>query len=220
MRRLFEPLGYEVEVAPIAARPAFPSGATAATSALRAPGDLRLAALLTHLYVLLPVLDDEKHYWVDDAEVEKLLRARRGLAGRAPGARADHAPLPQARAAAVRAALAPLADEADAAERRAEREEALEERVSLRDQRLGAVQAVLQASGAQRVLDLGCGAGRAAGAARARRLVTEIVGVDVSPRALEIAARRLQLDRLPSASATDHAAPEPAHLPRQALRGL
>ena len=31
-----------------------------------------LKELLTHLYVLIPVLDDEKHYWIDEAEVEKL----------------------------------------------------------------------------------------------------------------------------------------------------
>ena len=76
------------------------------------------------------------------------------------------------------------------------REEALEERLSLRDQRLGTVQAALKASGARRVLDLGCGGG-----ALLQRLVREdfeeVVGVDVSARALEQAARRLRLDRLP-----------------------
>jgi 3' terminal RNA ribose 2'-O-methyltransferase Hen1 len=69
----------------------------------------------------------------------------------------------------------------------------LEERVSLRDQRLGAVQTVLKKSGARRLLDLGCGAG-----ALLQRLITDdyelIVGVDVSARALEQAARRLKLD--------------------------
>lgn len=74
-------------------------------------------------------------------------------------------------------------------------EEAQEERVSLRDQRFGTVRAALKASGARRVLDLGCGAG-----ALLRLLVRdgydEVVGVDVSARALEIAARRLRLDEL------------------------
>jgi hypothetical protein len=41
-------------------------------------GELRLRELLTHLYVLVPVLDAEKHYWVGDAEVEKLLRRGEG----------------------------------------------------------------------------------------------------------------------------------------------
>src|SRR5262249_20884594 len=68
-----------------------------------------------------------------------------------------------------------------------------DERIPLRDQRLGSVQAVLKASGARRVLDLGCGRG-----ALLARLVKdgyeEIVGVDVSARALEIASRRLKLE--------------------------
>jgi hypothetical protein len=34
--------------------------------------------LLAHLYVLLPVLDDAKHYWVGDDEVERLLRRGEG----------------------------------------------------------------------------------------------------------------------------------------------
>jgi RNA repair, ligase-Pnkp-associating, region of Hen1 len=32
----------------------------------------RLSDLLTHLYVLVPVLDDDKHYWIGDDEIEKL----------------------------------------------------------------------------------------------------------------------------------------------------
>ena len=58
------------------------------------------ADLLTHLYVLVPVLDDEKHYWVGDDEVEKLLRHGEGWLADAPGARADRPPLPASTAAA------------------------------------------------------------------------------------------------------------------------
>ena len=49
---------------------------------LRLTGRLRLADALNHLYVLLPVLDDAKHYWVGPDEVDKLVRAGGGwLAG-------------------------------------------------------------------------------------------------------------------------------------------
>ena len=50
----------------------------------RWPATLRLADALNHLYVLLPVLDDAKHYWVSNDEVDKLIRAA-GLAGGPPG---------------------------------------------------------------------------------------------------------------------------------------
>ncbi len=63
-----------VEVEELALDPAFPSWGASRYVALRLSATVRLSELLTHLYVLLPVLDDEKHYWVDDSEVEKLLR--------------------------------------------------------------------------------------------------------------------------------------------------
>ena len=84
VRRLFEPLGYEVDVAPIVLDPQFPSGGTVGTSACACRASVRLADLLTHLYVLLPVLDDDKHYWVDEAEIEKLMRRGEGWLGAHP----------------------------------------------------------------------------------------------------------------------------------------
>ena len=78
VRRLFEPLGYLIDIAPIGLDAAFPQWGDSRYVSLRLSGDVRLADLLTHLYVLLPVLDDDKHYWVDDAEIEKLLRRGEG----------------------------------------------------------------------------------------------------------------------------------------------
>src|ERR1700754_4221048 len=68
VRRLFEPLGYAVEVGEVGARHV----------SVRLGATARLAELLTHLYVLLPVLDDFKHYFVDESEVEKLMRRGEG----------------------------------------------------------------------------------------------------------------------------------------------
>ena len=76
-----------------------------------------------------------------------------------------------------------------------EPESQLDAQVTLRDQRLAAVESVLRASGARRVLDLGCGPG-----ALLERLLSDdyelIVGADVSVRALERASRRLKLDEM------------------------
>ena len=84
VRRLFEPLGYEVAVTPIALDPQFPDWGESRHVGLRLTGELRLADLLNHLYVLLPVLDDDKHYWVDEAEIEKLMRRGEGWLGAHP----------------------------------------------------------------------------------------------------------------------------------------
>ncbi len=200
VRRLFEPLGYRVEIQALPLDPAFPDWGTGRHLGLRLAGELRLAELLNHLYVLLPVLDDDKHYWVDEAEIEKLLRRGEGWLAGHPERDLIVRRYVKHQRHLVDPALAqldealPAEDDADAGRH----EERLEEEVSLRDQRLGSVRAVLKASGARRVLDLGCGHG-----ALLERLVRdgydEVVGVDVSIRALEQAARRLKLDRLPDA---------------------
>src|SRR5205807_8799918 len=76
-------------------------------------------------------------------------------------------------------------------------EDTLEGPLSLNEQRLGTVLAALRASGARRVLDLGCGEGKLIRELLKEKQFEEIVGMDVSVRALEIAQRRLE--RLPAA---------------------
>jgi 3' terminal RNA ribose 2'-O-methyltransferase Hen1 len=197
VRRLFEPLGYEVEVTPIALDTSFPDWGESRHVGLCLAGELRLADLLNHLYVLLPVLDDDKHYWVDEAEIEKLMRRGEGWLGAHPERDLIVRRYLKKQASLYFPALAQLDDAAPPADQPDEpgREEQLEEHVSLRDQRLGTVQSVLKASGAKRVVDLGCGAG-----ALLERLIRDdyelIVGADVSVRALERAARRLKLEEM------------------------
>jgi 3' terminal RNA ribose 2'-O-methyltransferase Hen1 len=197
VRRLFEPLGYEVDVAPIVLDPQFPDWGDSRYVGLRLRSERRLADLLNHLYVLLPVLDDDKHYWADEAEIEKLMRRGDGWLSAHPERDLIVRRYLKQQASLYFPALAQLDEVAPAAEEPDEpgREEQLEERVSLRDQRLGTVLSVLKASGAKRVLDLGCGAG-----ALLERLIREdyelILGADVSVRALEQAARRLKLDEM------------------------
>jgi 3' terminal RNA ribose 2'-O-methyltransferase Hen1 len=168
---------------------------------VRISATIRLQELLTHLYVLIPVLDDDKHYWVDEAEVEKLLRrGEEWLAQHPERALIADRYLVRQRSL-TRQALMRLAEEAtpeDEAEEQHEREEdAIEERISLHEQRHGAVLAVLRAAGARSVLDLGTGEGRLLSSLLADRSFERITGMDVSHRSLERAARRLKLDRLP-----------------------
>ena len=201
VRRLFEPLGYRIETNPIPLDDRFPKWGDSRDVSLTLRGTLRVRALLEHLYVLLPVLDDDKHYWVDRAEVEKLLRRGADWLGGHPERELIARRYLRHQKGLASQALARLLEEdqpdPDAEEDlRDHEEEAVEERISLRDQRLGAVVAALRASGATRVLDLGCGGGELLRKLLADPGFQEIVGVDVSHRALEIAARRLRVERM------------------------
>ena len=194
VRRLFEPLGYRVDIEPIGLDARYPEWGASRHVGLRLSAQCRLADLLNHLYVLLPVLDDDKHYWVDDAEIEKLLRRGEGWLAPHPERDLIVRRYLKKQASLFFPALAQLDDAARAIED-LDPADAPAERISLRDQRLGAVEAALERSGAIRVLDLGCGAG-----ALLQRLLAgryeRIVGVDVSVRALEQAARRLKLEEM------------------------
>jgi 3' terminal RNA ribose 2'-O-methyltransferase Hen1 len=203
LRRLFEPLGYEVGVThhPLDERSSDSVDSRYFTVQISAAK--RLSELLAHLYVLIPVLDDQKHYWVGDDEVAKLLRHGEGWLGAHPERdtiarrylRHYRSLVDDAieRLTSVDEALpADLADEPDVKE-----EAQLERPISLNDQRLASVLAVLKGSGASRVIDLGCGEGRLLKLLLAERQFTEIVGMDVSYRLLETATDRLHLDRMP-----------------------
>ncbi|MFI7698932.1 3' terminal RNA ribose 2'-O-methyltransferase Hen1 [Nonomuraea sp. NPDC049480] len=77
-RRLFEPLGWEAEAEALPLDEGFPEWGESRYVRLTLRGDARLADALNHLYVLLPVLDDGKHYWIAPDEVDKLIRAGEG----------------------------------------------------------------------------------------------------------------------------------------------
>jgi 3' terminal RNA ribose 2'-O-methyltransferase Hen1 len=203
LRSLFEPLGYLVEVTrhPLDIR--FPEWGDSPYYRLTISGTLRLWELLAHLYVLIPVLDDEKHYWVGDAEVEKLLRFGEGWLAKHPEREVITRRYLRHWRRLTREALARLVaeDQPDPEaeqEERANEEEQIEKPISLHKQRLAQVTEVLAASGAKKVLDLGCGEGRLIRHLLKNRQFTQITGMDVSFRSLQTAMERLELERLPS----------------------
>jgi 3' terminal RNA ribose 2'-O-methyltransferase Hen1 len=200
VRRLFEPLGYAVEVEHLPLDPEVEEWGLGRHVSLALDGQVRLAALLNHLYVLLPVLDDDKHYWVGEDEIDKLLRRGEGWLAGHPARELIVRRYVKHQGRLFRDALVRLADEGDPGEADdPEREERLEERVSLAEQRLGSVHAALRAAGAKRVLDLGCGSVKLLQRLFRDDAFEEIVGVDVSTAVLEQASRRLELDRQPEA---------------------
>ena len=237
--RLFGPLGWTVTATPIplddvpaghppSDRPATTLDRTKDPLAgdsryvdLTLTGTLRLADALNHLYVLLPVLDDAKHYWVAPDEIDKLLRSGEGwLAGHPEKVLITRRYLAHRKSLAASALEQLDRDDPDTVDTPAdtstdeEAELPVVRKQSLAEARREAVLAVLGEVGATRVLDLGCGGGALLGALLKEPLkgsmgrgpdglattpsrFTEIVGTDVSAHALDLAARRLRLDRLP-----------------------
>ena len=199
VRELFEPLGYAVEFEGAPLDPEFPGWGDSVYGTLKLQAETRLSEFLTHLYVLIPVLDNQKHYWVGSDEVEKLLSrgegwledhpAREVIANRYLRKR-DFAK----EALSVLEERAGISDEEPPSEN--EPEEALEKPIRLNDLRYEAITAALLQEGARRVCDLGCGEGNLIRRLLREREFARIVGIEVSPIALERAARRLKLERM------------------------
>jgi 3' terminal RNA ribose 2'-O-methyltransferase Hen1 len=201
LRRLFEPLGYLVEARPLALDPQFPEWGDSRYLSVTLAAATRLRDLLEQLFVLLPVLDDDKHYWVGADEVDKLLR-RGGawLAAHPDRELIAHRYLRHDRRLSSDALARLLEEDAGDPDQRAQEQDAQEEsaerRVGLHKQRLAVVTGLIRASGARTVLDLGCGAGKLISELLTARGIDRIVGVDVSYHALRNAARRLHLDTM------------------------
>jgi 3' terminal RNA ribose 2'-O-methyltransferase Hen1 len=222
---LFEPLGWQVRAESVPLDKEFPAWGDSRYVRLTLTGTVRLADALNQLYVLLPVLDDSKHYWVAPDEVDKLIRAGDGwLAGHPERGRITRRYLADRRTL-VRTALGRLAEVDDAVDNELERGPIEEEPaphtgdpmaetaggtaggtaedepaappVPLAERRVQAVIEALHAEEARRVIDLGCGSGKLL-----RRLLQDpvfdrVTGADVSHRAVTIALRQLRPERLP-----------------------
>lgn len=206
LQRVFEPLGYNVEARRHPLDEQFPDWGESPYFSVTISGTKKLSELLTHLYVLVPVFDNQKHYFIGDDEMEKLLAKGEGWLATHPEKEQITRRFLGHRKSLYREALARLVeeelveDEEDDAKSLGA-EESLEQTVSLNEQRHGTVLAALRASGARSVLDLGCGEGKLLRELLADRQFERIVGMDVSIRSLEIAQRRLRLDRLPERQA-------------------
>ncbi|MBD2337009.1 3' terminal RNA ribose 2'-O-methyltransferase Hen1 [Calothrix sp. FACHB-156] len=202
LRELFEPLGYTVSAQGHSLDEEFPDWGASKYFTVELQHTLTLSDLLSHLYVLIPVLDDDKHYWVGDDEIEKLLRHGEGWLNQHPARSQITNRYLKRQQRLTREALAQLAEEDNpdpdsAEESHAEEEAAVEKPISLNQQRMNAVIAALKQNNAKRIIDLGCGQGNLLKLLLKDSYFAQITGLDVSYRSLEIAQERLDRLRLP-----------------------
>ena len=203
IKGLFEPLGYAVEVNRHPLDPKFPEWGDSRYYAVTLSGTQTVQALLSHLYVLIPVLDTHKHYWVSEAEVEKLLKKGEDWLPNHPERKQISRRYLKGLGRLTNEAVRRLQESDPAlAEEPNEMEESPEaqaKRESLHTQRLKRAAEVLVATGAESVVDLGCGEGKLLKLLLAQKQFTRLLGMDVSPRTLDKATERLRLDTLPAA---------------------
>ena len=200
LKSVFEPLGYEVSYETFVSDVKFPDWGESKYVNLTISGKVRLRDLLKHLYVLIPVFDRQKHYWVGADEVEKLLRIgedwlpnhpeKAYITGRYLNRRRSLVNMAFERLAAANA----VDGEVLTAEPE-EPEDKPDKTLNLNTRRLGSVVAALKSHGVKRVIDIGCGEGNLLNLLVKERQFTNIVGVDVSHVALERASEKLKLER-------------------------
>ena len=205
LHELFEPLGYEIEASRHTLDSKFPDWGPSSYFAITLKTVARLQDVLRQLYVLIPVLDDRKHYWVGDAEVEKLMRnASEWLPNHPLKEWIAHRYFKHRRSLA-RLALEQLIredsleDDSDNSQipTAAAREAEIEKRVSLNERRLDKVTELVATLGVKTVVDMGCGEGKLIAQLLSVKSLDRVVGMDVSLRSLEYAGERLHLDRMP-----------------------
>jgi 3' terminal RNA ribose 2'-O-methyltransferase Hen1 len=200
LERLFTPLGYAVDAKRHPLDPERPEWGASAYYDVATSGVVRLQDLLRHLYVLIPVLDDDKHYWVGKDEIDKLLRRGEGWLSTHPARELIADRYLRRQRHLTREALARLSEEtpdpdAQVIEHAAE-EASVEAPLRLNEERIASVVSALRSLGAKRILDLGCGEGQLVQAVLKDQQFSMVTGVDVSVRSLEIAARRLRLKEM------------------------
>jgi 3' terminal RNA ribose 2'-O-methyltransferase Hen1 len=199
VRRLFTPLGYKLRVQPHPLDEKFPEWGAGDVFTLELAATIPLKDLLAHLYVLIPVLDDDKHYYVGEDEVTKLMRRGEGWLAEHPERDLIVKRYMRHLRDLTRSALDLLREEdASNAEEQIEvNEMTVENSIGLNQQRLERVYAALKTCGARSVLDLGCGEGKLLRMLLPDGQFTTVTGMDVSTRSLAQAERRLQVERLP-----------------------
>ncbi|MFX1708350.1 3' terminal RNA ribose 2'-O-methyltransferase Hen1 [Chitinophaga sp. CC14] len=193
LRQFFEPLGYEVNVQAHLLDEQYPAWGQSRYFNVTLRHTLPLKTILKQLYILVPVCDNDKHYFVGGHEIEKLMEKGEGWL--------DAHPAKELITRRYLRNIAPLAKQALELIMKDEvlpaEEKPAKDKVKLHDLRLLTVRDILQELNVSTVADMGCGEGKLLRLLMEKSQFKKILGMDVSYRALEIAQDKVKLDRLP-----------------------
>ena len=200
---LFEPLGYQVNATTHTLDSAFKEWGDSVYYTVELKKESTLKDILTHLYVLIPVLDNNKHYYVGEAEIENLLAKGEGWLAQHPKKEIIAKRYLKHQISLASQAMARLLDDSQMSSeynypKVDNLEVSLEKPLSLNEQRIKAVISEILDANAKTVIDLGCGEGKLLKELIKEKSIERIAGMDVAIRSLKIAHKRVGLDRLPS----------------------
>ena len=209
-KEIFEPLGYTVETRTSILDEKFPEWGDSSYIDLTISGTVTLSNLLNHLYVLIPVFDKQKHYYVSADEIEKLMKHGEGWLANHPARNKIVNRYFSMRRSFAHKAIDRLieSEPVDAEDLDAENDEETEnepavpneikeKRISLNTRRLEAVRSAVIESGATSVIDLGCGECKLTSMLLEEKQIKRVGAADVAVRALEKAKQNLRYDRMP-----------------------
>lgn len=197
LRSLFEPLGYTVIASRFPVDPKFPEWGLSRYYSVQLTNTITIQQLLSHLYLLIPVCDNEKHYFVGQHEVEKLMEKGKDWLPSHPTRELITKRYLKYKSSLTNEALSMLLKEEDEEQEDATEEAEHTPKLRVHDQRLQAVCDELLLTGAHSVADLGCGEGKLLKLLMEQKQFKKILGMDVSHRSLSIANDRLKTERMP-----------------------
>ena len=200
LERVFAPLGYQVSYRSFMLDDEVPQWGESPYVELKLSQKIRLRDLLKHLYLLIPVFDRQKHYWVGSAEVDKLLGHGEEWLAQHPEKEFIVRRYFERKRSFSEKVLERLAGTEDMAAPDAEEISVdpvvAEKKQSLNSLRLEAVFQALKETGASSVIDMGCGEGRLLKLLIQEPQFVKIAGFDVAVSELEKTGRRLKLDQM------------------------
>lgn len=198
IRKLFEPLGYQVKLQRHILDNTFKDWGDSKYFTVELANTITASELLSHLYVLIPALDSDKHYFVSQNEIEKLLKKGKGWLETHPEMEQITSRYLINLKSLTRQAIERLNDGEEQAVDEEEKlsKEELKKKETLHQQRLSLVLEQLKSSKAETVLDLGCGEGKLLKMLLKEKQFSKIAGMDVSYNELIKAKDRLHWEEM------------------------
>ncbi len=197
IRKLFEPLGYKLSVQRHRLDEKFAEWGESKYYTVSLTNTVRLQDLLSHLYVLIPALDNDKHYFVSQDEIDKLLEKGKGWLENHPEKEQITKRYLINLHSLSRQALERLNEGVETDENEEDISiELKEKKETLHQQRLKLVLEKIKETGAKKVIDLGCGEGKLIRMMLKEKQFQNITGMDVSYSELTKCKERLHWDEL------------------------